>query len=86
MRNLLLSRAAQKELSRLPANAAEAIATKILALREDPLPQDVKRLKISRFYRLRFGHYRVVYSFDASAVTIAVIERRDAVYRKTRRL
>ena len=85
MRSLLLSRDAQKELSRLPVSVAKSIAAKILALREDPLPYGVKRLKSSKFYRLRCADYRIVYGFDAKSITVALIEKRDEVYRRTRR-
>ncbi|HEY8009761.1 MAG TPA: type II toxin-antitoxin system RelE/ParE family toxin [Rudaea sp.] len=85
MRNLQLSKEAQKSLRDLPAKSAKKLADRFLALRDNPLPDDVKRLHGSNFHRIRVGDFRAVYSYDAESVTVALVEKRDDVYRKLRR-
>ena len=76
---------AQRELAALPKDIQRRIANRIDALREDPRPPGSKQLQgAERFYRLRVGDYRVIYSVESRRLVIVVVKvghRRD-VYRK----
>ncbi|MCC6160169.1 MAG: type II toxin-antitoxin system RelE/ParE family toxin [Deltaproteobacteria bacterium] len=74
---------AQKELSRLPNDIFERVRTKILALSENPRPDNSRKLVGSRDWRIRVGTWRVVYRIDDDAreITITVIGHRREVYR-----
>jgi mRNA interferase RelE/StbE len=75
---------AEKELAALPKEAQRQIARKIDALRENPRPPGGKLLQDEeRFYRLRVGDYRVIYSIEGKRLVILVIKigHRKDVYR-----
>jgi mRNA interferase RelE/StbE len=58
-------------------------------LLENPKPQDSLTLKgYSDYYRIDVGEYRVIYSFSAKWVKIAVVGKRndDEVYKKFERI
>lgn len=85
MRTLQLSKAARKFLESLQPKGAKKIGDRILALANDPLPHDAKHLHGGPFIRIRVGDYRVVYAFDAITVSVALVEKRDVVYKRLRR-
>ncbi|MBI4590826.1 MAG: type II toxin-antitoxin system RelE/ParE family toxin [Candidatus Rokubacteria bacterium] len=75
---------AERELAALPKDAQRQIARKIDALRENPRPAGVKLLHAEkRFYRLRVGDYRVIYSIEGKRLVILVIKigHRKDIYR-----
>jgi mRNA interferase RelE/StbE len=76
--------AARRELGSLPRDAQVRVATKIGELAADPRPPGVKKLKGAEVYRVRVGHYRVVYQIDnaAQTVTITAIGDRKEIYRR----
>ena len=85
-----LTRAAARDLDRLPALTREQVLADIRSLERAPLaaPPRIKRLKGFGFalYRLRSGHHRVLYRLDGQVVTVMrVIDRKD-LYRQLRRL
>jgi mRNA interferase RelE/StbE len=60
------------------------IATRIDGLAADPFPPDVKKLQgTPDHYRIRVGHYRVIYRVEKKIVTIVVVKigHRREVYR-----
>ncbi len=75
---------AEEQLSKLPKDAQRRIARKIDSLAENPRPPDAKLLKnTEKFYRIRVGDYRLIYSIDGRHLVVLVIRighRRD-VYR-----
>ena len=82
---LVLTRAARKDLARLPREVLERADPLILALPENPRPFGSEKLQgFENLYRLRVGKHRIIYAIDktASIVTIAKIEHRKSVYRK----
>ena len=85
MRDVDLSRDAEKALRRLPPKHRAQVASKLLALRSDPRPADAKKLLGFEFFRVTVGEYRIVYRHDARLVEVLLIEKRDAVYRVLRR-
>jgi len=82
---LVLTRAARKDLDRLPREVLGRADTTILALTENPRPFGSEKLQgFESLYRLRVGKYRIIYEIDkaTSLVTIAKIEHRKSVYRR----
>jgi len=73
-----LRRAAQKQLDKLAKHDFEIIAEAISALEQEPRPPRVKKLAESGLWRIRAGHYRVVYAIDnkESLVTVVRVARR----------
>ncbi|HBG14242.1 MAG TPA: addiction module toxin RelE [Synergistaceae bacterium] len=87
-RNISISKSADRFLSRVPRKHAAQIAKKIVALLEDPRPEDSISMKGSVFFRVDSGEYRIVYRFDNSTVFVSVIGKRNDgdVYRKAKRV
>lgn len=82
---LVLTRAARKDLDRLPREVLERADPLILALAENPRPFGSEKLRgFENLHQLRVGKYRIIYEIDkaASIVTIAKIEHRKSVYRR----
>jgi mRNA interferase RelE/StbE len=82
---LVLTRAARKDLDRLPREVLERADPLILALAENPRSFGSEKLQgFENLYRLRLGKYRIIYEIDkaASIVTIAKVEHRKSVYRR----
>ena len=75
---VILRRAAQKGLDAIPAKDYETVARTISTLEENPRPPRVKKLAESGLWRIRVGHYRIVYALDDEArlVTIVRVARR----------
>jgi mRNA interferase RelE/StbE len=82
---LVLTRAARKDLDRLPWEVLERADPVILGLAENPRPFASEKLQgFENLYRIRVGKYRIIYEIDkaASIVTIAKIAHRKSVYRR----
>jgi mRNA interferase RelE/StbE len=82
---LVLTRAARKDLDRLPREVLERADPLILALADNPRPFGSGKLQgFENLYRLRVGKYRILYEIDkaASLVTIARVAHRKNVYPK----
>lgn len=69
------TKAARKELKRLPASISSRILAKIEAYAAEPSGQsnNVRALKGRPGYRLRAGDYRVIFTIEGSAVEIMVV-------------
>ena len=84
MYKLIFKKTAQKNLERLPDLISQQIVFKINTLKENPLPQGVKKLSgIQNFYRIRIADYRVIYSINNNILTIEIVRiaHRKDVYR-----
>ena len=80
---VILRRAAEKELNRLPEKVHQRIARKLLELENGPGPHGAQKLQGHDGYRIRIGDYRVLYLIDDGVKTVellAVGHRRE-VYR-----
>ena len=80
---LIIGRRASRDLESLPAGLVVRIDGKILALRIDPRPPGVKKLKGELdLWRIRIGDYRVIYSIDdrARVVDIVRVRHRSKAY------
>ena len=75
---------ATKEFRSLEEGIKRRVAVAIEALRKNPRPRGVRKLRgHERLYRMRVGSYRVVYEIDDQARLIRVtrIRHRREVYR-----
>ncbi|MFY2859185.1 type II toxin-antitoxin system RelE family toxin [Mycobacterium sp. THU-M104] len=73
-----------KQLQRLPRAELEAALQVVIGLSNDPRPAKAKKLVGSqRDWRVRFGHYRVVYAIDDTAgeITVFNVAKRSDAYR-----
>lgn len=61
---VIIKRAAEKELDSLSAQVSERIIKHLLSLEENPRPQGIKKLQGEDGFRLRVGDYRVLYTID----------------------
>ncbi|WP_082523850.1 type II toxin-antitoxin system RelE/ParE family toxin [Methylobacterium sp. Leaf399] len=77
------SKAAVRVLSRMPANTASLIRTKIEQYANDPTTQtnNVKQLKGEpTVYRLRIGDWRVLFTNDGEIIAIVRVAPRGGAY------
>ncbi len=75
---------AQKQILSLPAKARLTVARAIDQLVETPRPYGCKKLRGTGLWRLRIGHYRVVYAIDDGARLLTLVKvaaRREDTYR-----
>ena len=80
-----LTRAAERWLRKLPANAAARLRGPILALGSDTSPQWASALTGTPFLRLRVGELRVIYLVDDArrlVVVLRVARRAESTYRR----
>ncbi|HLJ57543.1 MAG TPA: type II toxin-antitoxin system RelE/ParE family toxin [Chthonomonadaceae bacterium] len=87
MRKLDITRDAYKFVSDLQAKQYRQVVRKALSLLNEPQPQDAAQLVGYDYWRADIGEYRIVYTFDAETVYIALIAKRndDEVYKKLAR-
>jgi mRNA interferase RelE/StbE len=84
MYRVLLERAAERDLRRLPARLHNRIVSAIHALSDEPRPSGCRKLTGSdRDWRNRVGDYRIVYEIDDTAEEVRVnrVRHRREVYR-----
>ncbi len=74
MYRLLIKRPGERDLRRLPRSLFQLINRHILALRSEPRPSGVGKLKgAHEGWRIRVGDYRIVYQIDNSDQTETVV-------------
>lgn len=80
---VLIKPSAARELEELPQKDRARIATKITTLAGNPRPTGSEKLSAQEEYRVRQGHYRVVYSISDTEKTVLVVKvaHRREVYR-----
>lgn len=79
-----LRRAAQKELDAIAGKDYGTVAKALSALKENPRPSRVKKLVDSGLWRIRVGHYRIVFSIDDEAKLVMIVrvaKRKEDTYR-----
>jgi mRNA interferase RelE/StbE len=62
--SILIEKRAAKEAEAIPAKARSLIDKTILALAINPRPKHSKKLTDKEGYRIRLGHYRLLYTID----------------------
>ncbi len=74
---------AAKELEAIPLKHRKRLVTKIRRLAKEPRPPGCEKLSGQEKFRVRQGHYRVLYSVDdtESVVVIVKVGHRGDVYR-----
>ncbi len=82
---VLLSRAAEKDLDKLTSEIVSRLRPRVLALAENPRPEQAERLSgpLAAFHRIRVGDYRVIYEVrdGTREVVIVRVRHRREVYR-----
>lgn len=84
MHRVLLERGAEKDLSRLSAETHDRVIAAIRALATNPRPPGCRKLAGSKKdWRIRVGHYRVVYEINDRDREVRVnrVRHRREVYR-----
>jgi len=71
---------ALQNLEKLESSIARRIFKKIEGLSENPFSKDIKRIRGSRDFRLRFGDYRVIFSIEQGRIQILKIGHRKNIY------
>jgi mRNA interferase RelE/StbE len=82
---IVLTKAASKDLKDLPKKTLKSIDETILALAKEPRPQGSIKLKGAEdLYRIRKGDFRIIYRIedDALIVTVVRVGNRREVYRQ----
>jgi mRNA interferase RelE/StbE len=82
-----LTSAAQREVLRLPPDAAARVRGPLRALAANPQPPGAIQLTGSRFWRVRVGDLRIVYVIDDEARVVRVdrvVRRAESTYRRLR--
>ncbi len=74
-----LRHVAQKGLDQLPEQDYREVAARISGLEANTRQPGVKKLADSNLWRIRVGHYRVIYSIDDGKrlVTVVRVAKRD---------
>lgn len=87
MRQINLSRDAEKFLPRLPLKHGRQIAQALLRLQEDPAPHDSQPLRGYSFLRLDVGEYRIIYEITSDFINVLLIGKRNdgEIYKKLKR-
>jgi mRNA interferase RelE/StbE len=80
--NVFLSRRAKKTLQEFPAPIRRRIELKVAELFESPYPEGCRKLRGGpNVYRLRVGHYRILYTIlSAGEILVFRIARREEAY------
>ncbi|MEJ2746582.1 MAG: type II toxin-antitoxin system RelE/ParE family toxin [Anaerolineae bacterium] len=77
MYQLKIKRSAEQDLRRLPRSLFRRVNQQILALREEPRPPGVRKLKGNiEGWRVRVGDYRIVFQIDDTDQTVTIIRVR----------
>lgn len=77
---VILTKKVQKQLDKLSDNVTDSILLSLAGLEVNPRPGGLKKLKGRNGYRIRSGHYRIIYEiFDKQLIVevIAIGNRKD---------
>ena len=84
-----ITKSAGKFIKKLPPKQYRQVVSALLALRENPIPNDSRQLSgYAEYHRVDMGEYRIIYRFDDDTVYIAVVGKRndDDVYKRFKQL
>ena len=63
-----------KDLDSIPKKDVKRIVATIKALANDPRPPQAKKLSGQERYRIRQGHYRIIYSIEDDRLIVCVVK------------
>ena len=69
---IIFSKGATKQLSKLPQKIQDRIQSKIDDLAIEPRPDGVKKLANDDLYRIRVGNYRVIYKIQDDILLVSL--------------
>ena len=80
---ILFKKSVQKDFNPIPKKDLKKILDRIKTLSENPRPPACEKLTGEQRYRLRQGHYRILYSIQDDELTVWVVKvaHRKDVYR-----
>ncbi len=80
---ILFKESVWKDLKKVPKSDLKRILSRVEKLGDDPRPMGCEKLTGEELYRVRQGHYRIVYSIQDKELTVWVIKvgHRKDVYR-----
>ncbi len=82
---VVISKSAEKEISKLPVKEILKIKETILDLADNPRPFGVTKLEgFDDFYRIKKGNYRIIYTIEDDILTVEVLKvgNRKDVYKR----
>ena len=82
---IVISKSAEKEISKLSVKEILKIRETILNLAGNPRPFGVKKLEgFDDFYRIKKGNYRIIYTIEDDILTVEVLKvgNRKDVYKR----
>jgi mRNA interferase RelE/StbE len=81
--DIYLKKSAERELQNLPATLHDRVIKRLMMLKENPRPNDIKKIHGREGFRIRVGEYRVLYTINDSRKTVEVfsVAHRKEVYR-----
>lgn len=79
---VVLTKSAQKDIVRLPADVQADVNAKVIQLRDYPAVASIKALQgaMKGQLRVRVGNYRIVFTFAAGTITIVAVTDRKETY------
>jgi mRNA interferase RelE/StbE len=79
---VVYSKDAIRTLNRMPANEARRIRAKVQQYADNPasLANNVKKLRDSRYHRLRIGDWRLIFCEDGTVVDVVRVAARGEAY------
>jgi mRNA interferase RelE/StbE len=80
---IVVPKAVQKQLVKLPVEVRELVVACLSGLQETPRPTGCIKMKNVSGYRIRIGDYRVLYDVDDAAQTVILrrASHRKEIYR-----
>ena len=80
---VLFRQSVRKDLRAIPKKDVRKILSRIRGLEENPRPPGTEKLTGQERYRLRQGHYRILYSVQDDELTVWIVKvghRRDVYH------
>lgn len=84
MHTVIISKAVEKQILRLPSPVIDRVRDRLAELEENPRPPGVQKLHGRDAWRVRVGDYRIVYEIQDERLVVIVIRvaHRREVYRE----
>lgn len=80
-RQLIIKTSILNDIIELPQKEARQVSAKIQSLTQDPMPDGKTKVHLKyfsgKYYRLRCGDYRVIYTYNEYSLGILSIRRRN---------